>query len=947
MRRRHTAITAKKRIIDYFRLTALEDDTTFSIVIGSDVNATKLAYLEYSTNEGKGWTKVTNTSSIITINIPNIALNNSVILRGSGSNLSISNSDATKNQTKFNADKNYKVSGVLMTLLKGKYADANTLMDSGDFNFCCLFDSCTTLVDAENLVFAPNVNNSSYRSMFYGCTSLQKAPLLLPSQITKETSYYFMFRGCTSLVTTPIISATTLATQCCQGMFQGCTSLTIAPSLSFATTLSGSSCCQNMFYGCTSLVSAPSILPATTLTHSCYYGMFQGCTSLVRAVSELPATTLAEACYRNMFYGCTSLEIGPTIKASVLSKLACHSMFNSCTKLTYVKLLALNISANQCLYQWLPADTMTNLEIHRSPEATWWTIGKSGIPIGSVLFDDTELESEEVTFIDSEVQRIVLSSWGNRKPAGAASSFKNSVKIGGVDGKILKRQILGVQIITSQFTENTTIVDFSDFNKFENLLYIGDSNKARLYSQSYHVGFYNCTSLKYITLPSKLQTLACAYTYGHGCFMNTKIESIYIPDTVDAASDYLFAGCTQLKSVRWSSKLPVKVNNTSYWGGVFKDCSNLESITNYPTYTPTIATFHFMNCSKLDFTNGLIDFESITWLGGEGLRRCQKLPDVIVFSSLTTLGGNYTFANLTNTRALYFPKLTDITGYKFAYCKATILDLGPSITSLSTSGGTGYWPNNFVQKLVLRTKTTLSLAGYFSSRVTKYYVYEDIYDTVVSDYSSIASKIFKIGGEEWFTDFGSYYEYADYPASDPIFYNENLGGSISINYPMYNPDITLNLQFRGRDYRSIVLPFADVHWEYTRMGGDEFREITGVTATVDGEGNLTGFTVQSQTVTGNITPNKPYLVTTGMNGDGISGEYYTEILHSNNVVQSTNAITDEFTSNGYKFSFTGTYNFIDNMEGKYAFDGTNWNLCSSNDTMKATYVYMEITKLEE
>jgi hypothetical protein len=84
-----------------------------------------------------------------------------------------------------------------------------------------------------------------------------------------------------------------------------------------------------------------------------------------------------------------------------------------------------------------------------------------------------------------------------------------------------------------------------------------------------------------------------------------------------------------------------------------------------------------------------------------------------------------------------------------------------------------------------------------------------------------------------------------------------------------------------------------------------------------------------------------------MNGDGISGEYYTEILHSNNVVQPTNAITDEFTSNGYKFSFTGTYNFIDNMEGKYAFDGTNWNLCSSNDTMKATYVYMEVTKIEE
>jgi hypothetical protein len=34
-----------------------------------------------------------------------------------------------------------------------------------------------------------------------------------------------------------------------------------------------------MFNGCVSLVSAPQ-LPATTLTESCYYYMFNGCTSL-------------------------------------------------------------------------------------------------------------------------------------------------------------------------------------------------------------------------------------------------------------------------------------------------------------------------------------------------------------------------------------------------------------------------------------------------------------------------------------------------------------------------------------------------------------------------------------------------------------------------------------------------------------------------------------------
>ncbi len=957
MRRRHTAIIAKKRVIDYFRLTALEDDTTFSIVIGSAVNASKLAYLEYSTNEGRSWIKVTNTSSIVTINIPNIALNNSVILRGSGSNLSISNSDATINQTNFNADKNYKISGVLMTLLKGKYADANTLMDSGDFNFCCLFDSCTTLVDAENLVLAPNVNKSSYRSMFYGCTSLQKAPLILPSQITKETSYYFMFRGCTSLVTTPIISATTLATQCCQGMFQGCTSLTIAPSLSFATTLSGSSCCQNMFYGCTSLVSAPSILPATTLTDSCYYGMFQGCTSLVRAVSELPATTLAEACYRNMFYGCTSLEIGPTIKASVLSKLACHSMFNSCTKLTYVRLLALNISANQCLYQWLPADTMTNLEIHRSPEATWWTIGKGGIPIGSVLFDDTELESEEVTFIDSEVQRIVLSNWGNRKPkhttysGGGAThyEFRSGVRIGGIDGKILKKQLANVRTILTEF-KGSSIVDFSDFaEKFPNLHSLGAEWNNYLGGLS--SCFQNCTSLKYITIPNTVVYLGAAYTYSNGCFQDSGIESIYIPDSVTTAGDHLFYSCKSLKTVRWSSNLPTRVNPSSYYSGVFEECSNLETIENYPTTIGSIVpAYNWRNCSKLDIFQFYSLLQGAVNVGTGSIRgtKVTNLPQDLIFYNLVSCAGGSP-GNLAGVgrRRLFLPKVTTISQHGLANNSASLIDLG-NVTGTYFYPGNGNSSTNTVT-VILRSTAVPTFSTFNKTNVQRIYVYDSIIDDFKADSkcSTAASITFPIGGEEWFQEFGSYYEYADYPVSDPVVYNENLGGNISIIFPMYNPDITLRLQFRGTDYRSIVLPFADVHWEYTRMGGDEFREIIGVTATVDGEGNLTGFTVQSQTVTGNITPNKPYLVTSGMNGLGISGEDYTEILHSDSVVQPTNAITDEFTSNGYKFSFTGTYNFIDNMEGKYAFDGTNWNLCSSNDTMKATYVYMEITKLEE
>ena len=54
--------------------------------------------------------------------------------------------------------------------------------------------------------------------------------------------------------------------------------------------------------------------------------MFRNCTSLTTA-PELPATTLAESCYSYMFYGCTKLES--------------------------VTMLATDVSASDCLYDWI------------------------------------------------------------------------------------------------------------------------------------------------------------------------------------------------------------------------------------------------------------------------------------------------------------------------------------------------------------------------------------------------------------------------------------------------------------------------------------------------------------------------------------------------------------------------------------------------------------------
>ena len=237
-----------------------------------------------------------------------------------------------------------------------------------------MFENCTSLKTAPTLP-ATTLTNYCYQLMFSSCTSLTTAPEL-PATTLADGCYQLMFNSCTSLTTAPELPATTLADSCYTGMFMFCTSLTAAPELP-ATTLAGY-CYQLMFESCISLTTAPE-LPATTLADGCYYDMFSFCTHLTTA-PELPATTLAESCYRSMFYWCTHLTTAPELPATTLAPSCYRSMFYWCSKLNNITMLATDISASNCLSNWVQLVSSTGTFKCASGMSTKIPRGDNGIP---------------------------------------------------------------------------------------------------------------------------------------------------------------------------------------------------------------------------------------------------------------------------------------------------------------------------------------------------------------------------------------------------------------------------------------------------------------------------------------------------------------------------------------------------------------------------------------
>ena len=239
---------------------------------------------------------------------------------------------------------------------------------------------CSAKRTSSSNAIAPNTN---YCSQFSGCTN-----------VTVEGNIMSLLYGGDNETwddKTTLISAKTFF-----GLFANSNIINAANLILPATSLTNG-CYLSMFYSCGYLKVAPKILPAMELAQSCYSDMFSSCNNLV-IPPQLPSKTLASRCYQHMFANCTSLTSAPVLPALYLVEYCYGEMFWECNKLSFIQMMAIDISPTSCLNAWTYGVRSTGTFV-KSRRAKWNVYGPNGIPPSWTVLSQMDLERNDNYYI--------------------------------------------------------------------------------------------------------------------------------------------------------------------------------------------------------------------------------------------------------------------------------------------------------------------------------------------------------------------------------------------------------------------------------------------------------------------------------------------------------------------------------------------------------------------
>lgn len=103
----------------------------------------------------------------------------------------------------------------------------------------------------------------------------------------------------------------------------------------------------------------------------------------------LPATALTYQCYQGMLAQSANLQVGPLLPVETLVGRCYAYMFYHSYQINNIRCLATNISASQCLQEWVNGAPSSGT-FYKNPNMSSWGSGSSGIPSNWTVLDYTE-----------------------------------------------------------------------------------------------------------------------------------------------------------------------------------------------------------------------------------------------------------------------------------------------------------------------------------------------------------------------------------------------------------------------------------------------------------------------------------------------------------------------------------------------------------------------------
>ena len=190
--------------------------------------------------------------------------------------------------------------------------------------------------------------------------------------------------------------------------------------------------------------------------------------------------------------------------------------------------------------------------------------------------------------------------------------------------------------------------------------------------------FFSCEQLKIVNLSNSLTSLP------NGCFRNTAISSIILPENITTLGDNCFMECSQLKSIQ----LPAKIQKIG--GGVFPNIDDLQLTFDNESDLSLSDEFLLMNKAQTKASQYLRDETSIT------------IPYTVKILQ------TYCFYGKTNLNTITIPSNSELTTIKencFADCsKLQTIDLPQT---LETIGSQAFYNCTKIQSFSFSSNLTL------------------------------------------------------------------------------------------------------------------------------------------------------------------------------------------------------------------------------------------------